>query len=548
MKMPQRNKLIINYLISKFSRGREFIFQRLFSHFFDIFTKKYTFATNIENMKNLATFLLVFFAANFAISCVRDRISNERLKETYYIGLDYLDNGDAPMALDYFQQCLEIAKEPGFDDMIQLSKVYSQMSRIYHHQKLPEYELDALNNAMNCALAGGDSILALWFEELFIKPYYWMGKKDSVIAITERVSKKYYDMGLDSLGNICQENALLEYIQTGQLDKAKRCIEIYESCSELFDENGDIIDGREIYYYNKGLYFLAIEENDSAEIYFHKLLKYKDDLNDWEATCRGLLMVYRKLNNIDSIGKYAQLYCEANDTVTMKYKSDEIARMHSLYNYNSHRIEAERLSMTVKKQRLLTLLISAIFVFLIVIISMLAYFYRKTNSLKMQNLEALYEEKLQQIDSLSLDNMEQESLISKLLEEAESLKKLIKKEEPNTTNQDSEELSALVARFHEAAKDPVNGYAMITSADWQGLFYLFEQKEHRFFESIHQKDLSNLELKVTLLMRLKFVDTEIMALLNSYGSTYSNCKTRINTKLFGTESAKGLRAKITLWK
>ena len=499
-------------------------------------------------MKNLVTLLLVFFAANFAISCVRDRKSNERLKETYHIGLDYLDNGDAPMALDYFQQCLEIAKEPGFDDVIQLSKVYSQMSVIYNQQGLPEYELDALNNAMNCALAGGDSILALRYEDLLIMPYAMMARNDSVIAITERISKKYYDFGLDSLGNIKQENALYAYVASGELDKAKRCIEIYESGSGLFDENGDIARGYEIYWYNKGLYFLAIEENDSAEICFHKLTRYKEKLNDREAASKGLLMVYRKLNNIDSIGKYAQLYCEVNDTVTMKYKSDEIARMHSLYNYNSHRIEAERLSMTVKKQRLLTLLISAILVFLIVIISMLAYFYRKTNSLKMQNLEALYEEKLQQIDSLSLDYMEQESLISKLLEEAESLKELIKKEEPITTSQDSEELSALVARFHEAAKDPVNGYAMITSADWQGLFYLFERKEHRFFESIHQKDLSNLELKVTLLIRLKFVDTEIMALLNSYGSTYSNCKTRINTKLFGTESAKGLRAKITLWK
>lgn len=260
-------------------------------------------------MKNLATLLLLFFVTNFAISCVHDRNANERLKETYYIGLDNLENGDALMALDYFHQCLEIAREPEFDDVIQLSKVYSQLSGIYHQQRLPEYELEALNNAMNCALEGGDSLLALRFEDLMIMPYALIGNTDSVLSIAERITKKYYDRGMDSLGNIKQKIALKGYVEKGQFDRAKRCIEIYEKGSGRFDENGDIKPGYEIYYYKNGLYYLGIEEIDSAEICFQKLLRYKDVLNDREAASRGLLILYRRQNKNDSIGKYDGTVC-----------------------------------------------------------------------------------------------------------------------------------------------------------------------------------------------------------------------------------------------
>lgn len=495
-------------------------------------------------MKNLVYLLLVFVVTNFAFSCVSDERPNERLKETYFIGLDYLDNGDSPTALDYFQQCLEIAKEPGFDDMIQFSKVYSQLSEIYHQQRLLEYELDALLNAMDCALKGRDTLLALRFEEFMVMPYGLLANIDSVISIAERVSKKYYDLGLDTLGNIKQKIALKGYIEKGQFDKARRCIEIYESGSGLFDENGDIKQGYEIYYYHKGLYYMGIEENDSAEICFQKLMRYKEDLNDREAASRGLLMLYRRLNNVDSIGKYAQLYCETNDTVTMKYKSEEISRMHSLYNYNSHKIEAERLSMTVKKQRLEILLS----ILMIAIISLLSYFFRKTNRLKMQNLESLYEEKLQQIDSLCLDKQEQETVINKLKLEAEVLQEKITKDNRETIREQGPELENLLSRLHEAAKDPVNGSHLISSSDWQELLFHLELLDHKFIAFIHQKDLSKLEVRATILMRLKFIDSEIMVLLNCFGSAYSNCKTRINTKLFKTESAKGLRSNITLWR
>lgn len=42
-----------------------------------------------------------------------------------------------------------------------------------------------------------------------------------------------------------------------------------------FDKDGNIEKGREVFYYDKGLYFMAVNQLDSAECYFRKALKIR---------------------------------------------------------------------------------------------------------------------------------------------------------------------------------------------------------------------------------------------------------------------------------
>ena len=71
-------------------------------------------------------------------------------------------------------------------------------------------------------------------------------------------------------------------------------MDIFEHESGLFDENGNIVKGRESYYCLKGLYELEVNEIDSAELYFRKAIRFGDLSEGY----KGLLSIYRKKNNI----------------------------------------------------------------------------------------------------------------------------------------------------------------------------------------------------------------------------------------------------------
>lgn len=476
---------------------------------------------------------------------------NDRLLSSYFLGLYYVEHGDMPSALDVLNRCAEIAENNEDKiDLVQASKVYSQLSRIFHEQKLPYYEIDAMKKAKYYSDRANDKYLSLWYEELMIKPYSLLGQLDSVIVVSERIANMYYAMGLDSIGNIKQRNALLEYVTTGQIEKAKRCIEIYEAGSGLFDEEGNILDGQEIYYYIKGLYCIETGQNREAENLFRKLFKYDKVINDLEAAYRGLLLLYKKENKLDSIGKYAQLYCEINDTLQIKNKNAEVARMQAAFNYEMHKQKSEKLAQTVKKQQ--TMMWISIIAFIVVAIFLGESFRRYKNKKIQEYLEEKdhYNEKIALIQKLNSDKEAQKKIIDNLIAETKQLKSAIDSEvRTEQTDSDSCQNEKLVHNLHIRALKPIDASQYFDDDKWHDILKYAEKTDSRFVSYLHQRDLSLMEKKVAVLIRLDFSDNEIMALLDcSYGSSYSNCKLRINKKLFKTESAKRLRYYISKWK
>ena len=476
---------------------------------------------------------------------------NDRLLSNYFLGLYFIEHGDMPSALDVLNRCAEIAENnEGKIDLVQASKVYSQLSLVFHEQKLPYYEIDALKKAKFYSDRANNDYLSVWYEGLMVHPYNLLGQHDSVIAVSERTAQKYYDMGLDSIGSINQANALFEYISTGKLEKAKHCIDIYENGSGLFDEEGNIIEGNEIYYYTKGLYCLETSQYRQAEKLFRKLFKYDKVTNDIEAAYRGLLLLYKKENKLDSIGKYAQLYCEINDTLQIKNKNAEVARMQAAFNYEMHKQKSEKLAQTVKKQQ--TMMWISIIAFIVVAIILGESFRRFKNKKIQEYLEEKnqYNEKIALIQKLNSDKEAQKKIIDDLIAETKQLKNAIDCEvRTEQTDSDSCQNEKLVHNLHIRALKPIDASQYFDDDKWHDILKYAEKTDSRFVSYLHQRDLSLMEKKVAVLIRLDFSDNEIMALLDcSYGSSYSNCKLRINKKLFKTESAKRLRYYISKWK
>ena len=73
---------------------------------------------------------------------------NDRLLAHYLLGLAYYDHGEAPMALQCYQEALDCADTTATDcDYAQLSRVYVQMAEVFYHQGLYRQHLDYYRQA-----------------------------------------------------------------------------------------------------------------------------------------------------------------------------------------------------------------------------------------------------------------------------------------------------------------------------------------------------------------------------------------------------------------
>jgi tetratricopeptide (TPR) repeat protein len=103
--------------------------------------------------------------------------------------------------------------------------------------------------------------------------YELLGNQDSIVIIKEAAAQLFksierVDRAAQTLGS-----AILALVKKRNLLKASIYIKEYESNSNFFSSNGKIEAGREIYYYIKGEYYLALGNTDSAEYLFRKEIK-----------------------------------------------------------------------------------------------------------------------------------------------------------------------------------------------------------------------------------------------------------------------------------
>ena len=73
----------------------------------------------------------------------RHGTANDRLLAHYLMGRAYHEQGEAPMALQCYQQAIECADTTAADcDYVQMSRVYSQMAGIFCEQGLYQQQLE----------------------------------------------------------------------------------------------------------------------------------------------------------------------------------------------------------------------------------------------------------------------------------------------------------------------------------------------------------------------------------------------------------------------
>jgi len=97
----------------------------------------------------------------------RHGTSNEQMRAHYLLGCAYRDMGEAPAALQSYQDAVDRADTTSADcDMKRLMSVYGQMATLFHYQNLPTDELETNYHVQGCAKKLKDTLTYIRCIEL----------------------------------------------------------------------------------------------------------------------------------------------------------------------------------------------------------------------------------------------------------------------------------------------------------------------------------------------------------------------------------------------
>ena len=469
--------------------------------------------------------------------------TNEQVRAHYLLGCAYRDMGEAPLALQYYQEAADHADTTREDcDFRQLSAIYAQMADLFYEQLLPYDMLEALKQQYHYALRANNILYALIAKEKQALAFEILDKPDTFLTLKkesfEELKKHgYHQEAAQSLGSV-----LSTLIEMGLYEETLKAFHIFETESGFFD-NSEIINGKEIYYYQKGLYYLAINQMDSAEIFFRKTERRAQTPNSLTAAYHGLMLLYEKAGNSDSMGKYARKYAEMNDSNFRINATQELRHMQSLYNYGrNQRIAIEKTEEAYGHK--IRFIIS---VFAILVILCLGTFFfvnlKRRQRAAIIQLKKEYQEKQSALLQLQHDvyRMKESNMTGLIQEKEEQIAALEKQIAADSEALKLEKLSLLDSRLQNSEICRVFRYlashpqTKVVNTEWLKLQDLINQEIPSFYGIIHDKNrnMKKVDYRICILVRLHFSPKEISAITGESLSYISTKRGRLLAKIFG---------------
>lgn len=467
---------------------------------------------------------------------------NDRLLARYLLGCVYRDLGEAPHAVDCYLDAVNHADTTATNcDFYTLSSVYSQLATVFYRQLLLSNEIDARKKASHYAFLANMPKWGIYNIDMIAGTYILMNKKDSAEIILKSVLEQYRKFGYFQQALRSSKTLMFLYTESPQrLAEAKTLMDQFECESELFNEQHELPPSQRQYYYYKGLYYEGINELDSAEYYYRKITRPNMKAAQKDPMYRGLLSVFKKRHQADSIAKYALLFCEANDSSIAKKDQELTAQMASLYNYNRYQrraLESER-----EAERLRIIFVSVVVILLVVGGSAFA-FYRakkqKTLADYRQNLESLG--KIQsELQELCGENGDLPALIARKNEEISHLQNRILEYQKHQSDNDKANLEDRLtnAEIVNQLSELLNGNPIRQASREQirQVTNLINEQIPAFYNALNTPVvLRPVEYEVCMLIRCHFKPSGVGKLLGLDEAYVSNVRRRILYKVYGVE-------------
>lgn len=467
--------------------------------------------------------------------------ANERMRAKYMLGRTYYHFGELPRALETYLEAAACADTTSVDCNYKvLSRIHAQSAVIFHRQIQPRSQLQELRLAERYAWMGKDTLQAIECFAQQAEVYGFLNSLDSVIIVREKAARQFVDINRSDRAAQTLGGAITALLKKADLVKARKYKDLYETNSNLFDGNGNIQLGREIYYYIKGSYYMAVHQLDSAEHIFRKELRDGKDLNNQIAGCKGLQKVYEIKKVTDSIAKYASLAYELNDSAYSLSEMQNIQRFQASYNYNHQLFLAEQSRRDAERDRIIFMSFATI----ILVGGGVAFVSYRSKKLKKlaeyrQNLEALGElqSELQELCGEDGDIL---ALIDRKNGEISDLQSQILEYQKQKSDKNRAKIEVflshapIVQRLNDLLKE--NPVQRASRDDIRQITNLINEQIPSFYRSLNTSQvLRPVEYEVCMLIRCHFKPSGIGKLLGLDEAYVSNVRRRILHKVYGIE-------------
>lgn len=474
---------------------------------------------------------------------------NEKMRANYMVGCIYRDKGDAPMALQYYEDAINEADTTSMEcDFYRLCRIYGQMAFLLDEQSIPSEGIKMWKKANRYALLAKDSFAAINYYERIGETYEMLGNDSLALFYNNRAYSQYMNIGRRDYAASSLATNINYELQRNDFSSAKQHIDFFIRYSEIFDENGNIAIGREMFYETLGRYYEGTNQQDSALFFYRKLLNYPKDTKCMESGYRGLLSVYEKIGIPDSMAKYACLYAETNDAAVIARSGSEMARMLAIYNYKQQ--QRQTLMTEQKANRLwstICVIMMLVMFLLVVIVVVLRRYKEARKRLMLENRkysDTLYQslqlrQELQRFIANSNQYKEEKEREIEKLEHKLSLFQDEEKKEVIDTERMMLELP-VVKRMHHLAAHVQRPTAM----EWEALVETTRQNLPDFYTKIQTANLTNQEIRVCILIRFAFTSSEMVVLFNLTKQRISNLRRDINMKMFQISGTQGVDTRI----
>ena len=483
--------------------------------------------------------------------------ANEQMMANYMAGCAYRDLEDALSALKYLNLAVDAVDENDEDcDLHTLMRVYSQMGGLYQRVAAFENERIADSNAERLAWQICDTLSALRLMRLRASTLYDALQQSEALMILDSIVLFCNEHGLPEQTKNIYPMRIKYHIQTNNASCADSLLREYESKMGIrpSTRDEDIVDIT--HFYRKGLYYNLVEQPDSAIQMFKRLLQLinkrplytvgRHELR--EGSYHGLTEAYSLKHNPDSVIKYANLYCQWNDSSTRAKSSEHLLRYQSLYNYARIQDQALKAEQKASRFRVIIILL-VVFATTIVIVAWSIYQKRlKKERGKQIETNKGYQSLLHEIEKsaeeLQLVKTDSKRFLKEKELEIQSLQTALSIYQGNVQNveQWNNERTILQCDLvHHLHSLSAQG-KIATQNELDSLVAIAQNVFPKFHQTIidDTKRLSYREIITCILIRFKFIPSEIAVLTNNSYQQITNLKSTINKKLFDKKGAKTL--------
>lgn len=481
---------------------------------------------------------------NRIIHFYEDRQDDPHLMEAYYYkGSAYRDMKDAPRAVAAFLRAAEIGKRCSNDTLN--GRIYGQLASLFAFQKLYHESMEATQQAYKYTLACHDYKGMAFCLRDMARIYDTNNQKDSA----EIFYRKAYTLMKEKVSlvkacSIGDEMAGFYYNQ-GKTDSAEviaKQVRAHYPSSLSHLVLGEV-------YYQKQMF-------DSASVYLQKVISENSIYN--KSTAFSILgAISEKQKKYSEAYQYASLCINALDSLSQITQTDEVDKIHSLYNYNLSEQEKRRLQSKTERQKLLLFQLLFASGLLIGFIIYLFYRLRKRRrkyTLREQHLQRIFAEQEAQSTQRIKENEQQIALLTEQLQstkqENDTFRRSMLEAQAKALGATNDQIRAIqneqetrlltfhhsdiYVYFHQATKS-----SDLKDTDWEQLKEALNAAYPDFLPHLYTlyPKLSQQELYICYLIKINLKRTMMAELLNRSVSAITNSLSRLYQKIHGEKGS-----------